>query len=718
MSKKVKSEELLIADKELAFQIAEKKRLAEVLVIADVEKTNLEAELVIAEKEKAKREVELAIAEKEKAKRAAELVIANIEKAKRADELVIANQEKAKRADELIIANAEKAKHAAELVIANIEKAKRADELINADKELTYQNEEKVKRAAELVIADVIKAKREAELVIANIEKAKRIAKSIIADKELSFQTEEKSKRAAELVIADAEKAKREDELIIANKELVFQNREKEKRADELIIANKELAFQNEEKAKRADELIIANKELAFQNDEKAKRADELIIANKELVFQNREKEKRADELSIANKELAFQNEEKEKRADELIIANKELAFQNEEKEKRADELIIANKELEQLLQLNADKDRFISILAHDLRSPFTVLLGLSEFLIENIREYDTDEIENHLKLIKNSAQDTFALLEDLLKWIRAQSGNIPFKPQNLSFADICNDILKTLNPNADIKNISINYSKVDHLTVFADADMLKTVLRNLASNAIKFTNNGGTISINAIENSSNVTISVSDNGIGISPENLIKLFDISQVLSTKGTAKETGTGLGLLLCKEFVEKHGGKIWVESECGKGSIFYFNIPYNAESKEKNVLLTNSEDNQIKNLKILIVDDNELLRIILYEMVKKFGKEFLYAKTGIEAVAACHDNPDIDLILMDYLMPEMDGHEATRQIRLFNKEVVIIVQTAYVLSNENEMAIEAGCNDCISKPINKTLLYELIKKHCNK
>ena len=711
MSKKVKSEELLIADKELAFQIAEKKRLAEVLVIADVEKTNLEAELVIAEKEKAKREVELAIAEKEKAKRAAELVIANIEKAKRADELVIANQEKAKRADELVIANAEKAKRAAELVIANaekakraaglvianIEKAKRADELINADKELTYQNEEKVKRAAELVIADVIKAKREAELVIANIEKAKRIAKSIIADKELSFQTEEKSKRAAELVIADAEKAKREDELIIANKELVFQNREKEKRADELIIANKELAFQNEEKAKRADELIIANKELAFQNDEKAKRADELIIANKELVFQNREKEKRADELSIANKELAFQNEEKEKRADELIIANKEL---------------------EQLLQLNADKDRFISILAHDLRSPFTVLLGLSEFLIENIREYDTDEIENHLKLIKNSAQDTFALLEDLLKWIRAQSGNIPFKPQNLSFADICNDILKTLNPNADIKNISINYSKVDHLTVFADADMLKTVLRNLASNAIKFTNNGGTISINAIENSSNVTISVSDNGIGISPENLIKLFDISQVLSTKGTAKETGTGLGLLLCKEFVEKHGGKIWVESECGKGSIFYFNIPYNAESKEKNVLLTNSEDNQIKNLKILIVDDNELLRIILYEMVKKFGKEFLYAKTGIEAVAACHDNPDIDLILMDYLMPEMDGHEATRQIRLFNKEVVIIVQTAYVLSNENEMAIEAGCNDCISKPINKTLLYELINKHCNK
>jgi signal transduction histidine kinase/CheY-like chemotaxis protein len=381
-------------------------------------------------------------------------------------------------------------------------------------------------------------------------------------------------------------------------------------------------------------------------------------------------------------------------------------------------ELTIAHKELEQLVQLNNDKNLFISILAHDLKSPLGVLLGLSDLLTENIRQFNIDKIEKLVNEINLSAQNTFTLLQDLLKWSRVQSGKIPFEPQNLSFTDICKDIIKILNPNAVAKNITINYSLAEEINVFADVDMLKAVLRNLVSNSIKFTNNGGAININTEVNSGNVTISVSDNGIGIEPESLTKLFDISKIHTTTGTAKEKGTGLGLLLCKEFVEKHGGKIWVESECGKGSIFYFNIPYNTESKEKNVVLTNSEDNQIKNLKILIVDDNELLRIILYEMVKKFGKEFLYAKTGVEAVTACHDNPDIDLILMDYLMPEMDGYEATRQIRLFNKEVVIILQTAYVLSNEYEKAIEAGCNGYISKPINKTLLYDLIKKHCNK
>jgi Signal transduction histidine kinase len=549
-------------------------------------------------------------------------------------------------------------------------------------------------------------AKREKldELIIANEENALEL---VTANKEVASQNDEKGKHVAELIVANKENALA---LVTANKLIATQNEEIKKRAAELIIAYKELASQNKEKEKRAAELIITRKELGFQA--------ELVIANKELVFQNDEKEKRAAELIIANKELAYQNDEKEKRADELIIANKELVFQNEEKTKRAEELTIAHKELEQLVQLNNDKNLFISILAHDLRSPLGVLLGLSDLLTENIRQFNIDKIEKLVNEINQSAQNTFTLLQDLLKWSRVQSGKIPFEPQNLSFKYICKDIIKILNPNAVAKNITINYSGGEEINVFADVDMLKAVLRNLVSNAIKFTNNGGAININTEVNSGNVTISVSDNGIGIEPESLTKLFDISKIHTTTGTAKEKGTGLGLLLCKEFVEKHGGKIWVESECGKGSIFYFNIPYNVESKGGNVLLTNSEDNRIKNLKILIVDDNELLRIILYEMVKKFCKEFLNARTGVEAIAACHDNPDIDLILMDYLMPEMDGYEATRQIRLFNKEVVIIVQTAYVLSNENEMAIEAGCNDCISKPINKTLLYELINKHCNK
>ena len=315
------------------------------------------------------------------------------------------------------------------------------------------------------------------------------------------------------------------------------------------------------DKSKKVDELIIANKENAVA----------LNTSNKIITTQKKELKKRETKLYHAYKELAHQAE--------LIILNKELAFQNEEKEKRAAELIITNNELKQLIQLNTDKNLFISILAHDLRSPFNALLGLSELLKENIRQYDIDEIENLVNLINKSAQNTYNLLEDLLKWTRAQSGNIPFKPQNESFADICKNILEVLNPIIDIKNITINYNPSDGINVFADVDMLKTVLRNLVSNAIKFTNKNGTINITAVENSGNVTVTVADNGIGIMPDDLAKLFDISQIHTTKGTEKETGSGLGLLLCKEFVEKHGGKIWVESVAGKGSEFKFTLPKN-------------------------------------------------------------------------------------------------------------------------------------------
>ena len=332
MAKRKNIDELVIANKELAFQDEEKEKRAAELVIAN-------KELAFQNNEKEKRADELVIANKE-------LAFQNNEKEKRADELVIANKElafqnneKEKRADELVIANKE-------LAFQNNEKEKRADELVIANKELAYQNNEKEKRADELVIANK-------ELAFQNNEKEKRADELVIANKELAFQNNEKEKRADELVVANKEleyqnkeKGKRADELVVANKELAFQNNEKEKRADELVIANKELEFQNNEKEKRADELSIANEELAFQNNEKEKRANELSIANKELAFQNNEKEKRANELSIANEELAFQNNEKEKRAAELIIANKELAFQNDEKEKRAAELFIANKEL------------------------------------------------------------------------------------------------------------------------------------------------------------------------------------------------------------------------------------------------------------------------------------------------------------------------------------------------------------------------------------
>jgi signal transduction histidine kinase len=231
----------------------------------------------------------------------------------------------------------------------------------------------------------------------------------------------------------------------------------------------------------------------------------------------------------------------------------------------------------ERLKQLNIDKDRFISILGHDLRSPFNAILGLSEILKDEVLHSSIDEIEEFANHIHKSAQSLYELVDDLLTWTKAQSGKIPFEPGNLNCKEVCSEVLEIHREIAASKNITIDCTVKGDISVFADLDMLKTVLRNLVSNAIKFTYAGGTIRIKALEQSGLVSIYVSDNGIGISPHTLSRLFDPSQNISTVGTEKETGTGLGLLLCKEFVEKHGGRIWVESEVGKGSDFVFTLP---------------------------------------------------------------------------------------------------------------------------------------------
>jgi signal transduction histidine kinase len=313
-----------------------------------------------------------------------------------------------------------------------------------------------------------------------------------------------------------------------------------------------------------AQKLTQVEKKVIPKNDEKGKDSKALEI--KKLITANK---RNALELTQANKLILDQKEKIEKQEVDLSIASKELVLQKE--------LKVANESLEQQLHLNDDKNLFISILAHDLRSPFTVLLGLSEFLVENLHKYNIDEIEVSLINLNKSAESAFTLLEDLLKWARLQSGKIHFNPQKLNFSEICKDFLEIFKPSADAKNITFNCFIVGETSIWADSDMFKSILRNIFSNAIKFTNKNGRINIHSKKNQKDVTITISDTGVGFSSEKLKKLFDISQIRSTKGTNEEGGSGLGLVLCKEFVEKNGGKIWVESEQGKGSKFIFTMP---------------------------------------------------------------------------------------------------------------------------------------------
>jgi len=244
-------------------------------------------------------------------------------------------------------------------------------------------------------------------------------------------------------------------------------------------------------------------------------------------------------------------------------------------------------KQKEQLQELNATKDKLFSIIAHDLRSPFNSILGFLELLIENVNEFETAETEKYLGIINSSANNTLILLDNLLNWAKSQTGQISFKPEILIFSSVILEIIKLKKSIAKAKNISLNYFSSDEIEVYADINMLKTVLRNLISNAIKFTKSGGNIRVFAVSKHDRVEISISDNGVGMNEETRNKLFRLETNETTKGTANEKGSGLGLILCKEFVEKHGGKIWLESELGKGSVFKFNLPV---SKSKSTIFT--------------------------------------------------------------------------------------------------------------------------------
>ena len=501
-----------------------------------------------------------------------------------------------------------------------------------------------------------------------------------------------------------------------AEQELIIANKEREKRADELVIANKELVFQNEEKEKRANELVIANKNLAFENKEKEKRADELIILNNVLDFQNKEREKQAKELILANKELAYQNKEKGKRADELIIANKELVFQNEEKEKRATELTIAKEQAEESDRL---KSAFLTNMSHEIRTPMNGILGFTELLKEP--NLSSDDQQDYIQTIQISGARMLNTINSIVDMSKIESGLMKVDITETNINEKIEFTYKFFKPEVEIKGLQFlvkNSLPSKEVIIKTDNEKVYGILTNLIKNAIKFTFEGS-IEFGYEKKGEYLEFFVKDTGIGIPQKQYQLIFERFRQGSESHNRGYEGSGLGLSIAKTYVEMLGGKIWVESEEGKGSTFYFTIPYNAVLDEKteikNAISAEHKEGQLKNLKILIVEDDEISYSLLTKMLQKISYEVLHAITGVQAVEACRNNPDIDLVLMDIRMPKMDGNEASRQIRQFNKDVIIIAQTAYAFSGDKEKAIEAGCNDYISKPIDQILLYELIKKH---
>jgi PAS domain S-box-containing protein len=231
----------------------------------------------------------------------------------------------------------------------------------------------------------------------------------------------------------------------------------------------------------------------------------------------------------------------------------------------------------EELTELNAMKDRLYSIIGHDLRSPFNSILGFSELLTESYNELTDEERKQFAANIHTASKGAYNLLENLLEWSRIQLGRTPFAPEINDLSNFINETFTQVRHTAVQKNISLLNRVAPAVQVFADKNMLSTVIRNLVSNGIKFTNEGGFVEVSAQVIRDQVVICVTDNGVGMSKLALGKLFHIDSLLSTPGTQNEKGTGLGLVLCKEFIEKHGGTIRVESEEMKGSRFFVSLP---------------------------------------------------------------------------------------------------------------------------------------------
>lgn len=227
--------------------------------------------------------------------------------------------------------------------------------------------------------------------------------------------------------------------------------------------------------------------------------------------------------------------------------------------------------------KLNATKDKFFSIIAHDLKSPFNSIIGYSDLLTNQVHEKNYDEIEKYAEIIQKSSLQAMTLLSNLMDWSRSQTGRMEFTPENIEITELINEVTQLLNHSAIQKSITMYCESTLKINTFADKAMISNILRNLISNAIKFTYPGGEIVVSAEQKQNNLLVSVSDNGVGIKKDAIEKLFRIDVNYSTIGTQNEKGTGLGLLLCKEFIEKHGGEIWVESKVGKGSKFCFTIP---------------------------------------------------------------------------------------------------------------------------------------------
>jgi len=385
------------------------------------------------------------------------------------------------------------------------------------------------------------------------------------------------------------------------------------------------------------------------------------------------------------------------------------------ERKKKEQELIAA---LEKATESDRLKTAFLNNFSHEIRTPMNGILGFVGLLKQ--QNLTGDQKESFINIIETSSDRMLVTVDDLVNISMIEAGQMKVSYSETNINKQAEDIETLLGIEAKKKGLQlllINSLPANEANIITDNAKIYGILTNLVKNAIKFTHEGS-VKFGLSRKGVNLEFFVEDTGIGVPNDRQKAIFDrfVKADIEDKGVFE--GSGLGLTIAKAYVEMLGGNIWLESEEGIGTKFCFTIPYNPV--KKGLTISNDETLNVKHassskdLTILIVEDEEVVTQYLSIILRDLSVSLLYSTNGFEAVEICRNNPNIDLVLMDIKMPIMGGYKATEQIRKFNKDVIIIAQTAYALKGDQEKAIESGCNDYISKPINKDKLIEMIGK----
>jgi PAS domain S-box-containing protein len=381
-------------------------------------------------------------------------------------------------------------------------------------------------------------------------------------------------------------------------------------------------------------------------------------------------------------------------------------------------ELISAKERAEESDRL---KTAFLHNISHEIRTPMNAIVGFSAFL--NEPDLTSDKRKDFTDIIIQSSDQLLAIIDDIIRIASIESGQEKIQESEIDINLVCKLLNEQFTPKTTDRNVQLNLKTGlpdDNAIISTDAIKLTQILTNLIGNAFKFTlrgyiNFGYSVKNNLLE------FYVEDSGMGIPLDMQEKIFNRFRQVETTDNRNFGGAGLGLSISKAYVKMLGGSIWVNSELGKGSVFYFTIPFKNTNPKKNPDKLSNKDINLglySNKTLLIAEDNDSNFMLLNEMLAGSGINIIRAVNGVEAVKLCRSNPDIDLVLMDIKMPELDGYAATAQIKEFNPGLPIIAQTAYSTEVNKIKALECGCSDFICKPINKKMLFTKINEQLHK